>query len=331
MDISVVVPVYGCRAALEELYRRLTDTLLKLTEEYEIILVNDCCPQNSWEVIEKLCEQDSHVVGIEMSRNFGQIKAITAGLDYSSGEWVVVMDCDLQDRPEEILRLYQKAQEGYDAVFARRKVRQDSFLKIFISKIFYKIYELITDGNYDPAVCNFSIVNRNMVNEYCKMRELHRAYVIYMKWLGFRQTVIDVEHDPRKEGKSSYTMKKRIQLAMEILTSQSDKLLKVVVSFGFVMTLVSFLAVAGLVIYYFAAHVLMGWTSMIATMCLLAGIIIMVMGVVGIYVGNIFMQVKERPLYVIRDIKNPHVSKEKSEKMSERTESQKPGRRPVSD
>ena len=313
MDISVVIPVYGCRAALEELYERLTAVLCEITKDYEIILVNDNCPQNSWEVIEELCRRDSHVVGIEMSRNFGQIKAITAGLDYSQGEWGVVMDCDLQDRPEEIRKMYDKVLEGYDGVFARRKARKDSFLKVLISKIFYKIYDLATDGHYDPAICNFSMVNRRMVDEYCKMRELHRAYVIYMKWLGFRQTTLDVEHDPRKEGKSSYNMKKRIQLALEILTSQSDKLIKIMVGFGFFMTCVSFLAVLVLILYYFTAHVLMGWTSMIATMCLLAGIMIMVMGVVGIYVGNIFMQVKDRPLYVIRDIKNPHNGKTNEE------------------
>ncbi|MCI9304869.1 MAG: glycosyltransferase family 2 protein [Lachnospiraceae bacterium] len=306
MVFSVVIPVYGCRAALEELYERLTKTLSSITDDYEIIMVNDSCPQNSWEVIEKLCLKDSHVIGIEMSRNFGQIKAITAGLDYSTGEWVVVMDCDLQDRPEEIRNMYDKVQEGYDAVFARRKVRKDSALKVLISNIFYKIYDLATDGHYDPAICNFSMVNRRMVDEYCKMRELHRAYVIYMKWLGFHQTTLDVEHDPRKEGKSSYNMKKRLQLALEILTSQSDKLIKIMVGFGFLMTCISFLAVLILIVYYFTSHVLMGWTSMVATMCLLAGILIMVVGVVGIYVGNIFMQVKERPLYVIRDIKNAH-------------------------
>lgn len=310
MDISVVIPVYGCRAALEELYERLTKTLRSITENYEIILVNDSCPQNSWEVIEQLCHRDSHVIGIEMSRNFGQIKAITAGLDYSTGEWVVVMDCDLQDRPEEILNMYHKVQEGYDGVFARRKARKDSALKVLVSKIFYKIYDFAADGHYDPALCNFSMVNRRMVDEYCKMREMHRAYVIYMKWLGFRQTTLDVEHDKRKEGKSSYNMKKRIQLALEILTSQSDKLIKIMVGFGFLMTCISFLTVIVLIIYYFTAHVLMGWTSMVATMCLLAGIIIMVMGVVGIYVGNIFMQVKDRPLYVIRDIKNDYHDKD---------------------
>lgn len=132
-----------------------------------------------------------------MSRNFGQIKAILAGLDYSTGKWVVVMDCDLQDRPEEIIRLYQKAQEGYDVVFARRKVRKDSPMKVFVSNCFYKLYSFATDGKYDPALCNFSISSRQVVDQYCAMRELHRAFVIYIKWMGFRQTVIDVEHQER--------------------------------------------------------------------------------------------------------------------------------------
>ena len=193
INISVVVPVYGCRAALEELCERLTKTLTGMEKEYEIILVNDNCPQNSWETIQQLCEQDSHIVGIELSRNFGQIQAITAGLDYSTGEWVVVMDCDLQDRPEEIVNLYQKAVSGdYDAVFARRKNRKDSFFKVLVSKIFYKIYSWASDGNYDPALCNFSISKRIVVENYCKMRELHRAFVIYIKWLGFKQTFLDI-------------------------------------------------------------------------------------------------------------------------------------------
>ena len=136
MRISVVIPVYGCRAALPELHRRLTETLTQLTDDYEIILVNDSCPQNSWEVISEICDKDKHVVGIELSRNFGQIFAITAGLDASSGDWVVVMDCDLQDKPEEIINLYNKAQEGYDVVFARRAERKDTPMKIFVSKIF---------------------------------------------------------------------------------------------------------------------------------------------------------------------------------------------------
>ena len=216
----------------------------------------------------------------------------------------MVMDCDLQDRPEEIINLYNKAQEGYDVVFARRKNRKDSFLKVLVSKVFYKIYSFASDGYYDPAICNFSISKRMVIDNYCKMRELHRAFVIYVKWLGFKQTAIDVEHDPRKEGKSSYDMKKRFKMAGEILTSQSDKLLKMTVELGFVMTFLSFVAIIWLIINHFVNHVTAGWTSIVAVNCLIGGMIIMVTGLVGIYVGNIFMQVKNRPLYVVRQILN---------------------------
>lgn len=304
MKISVVIPVYGCRAALPELHRRLVNSLSELTNDYEIILVNDNCPQNSWEVIEELCIQDDSVKGIELSKNFGQMKAILAGLDYASGDWVVVMDCDLQDRPEEIKRLYAKAQEGYDVVFARRKVRKDNPFKVFLANQFYKVYRFATDGNYDGAVCNFSIVKRDVVENYCKMREQHRGYVMYIRWLGFRQAVIDVEHNERYEGESSYSLKKRINMAIELLTSQSDKVLRLFVGLGFGMSLVAFMAIIALIIYKCVAHVSVGWTSLIATNVLIGGIIIMVIGVVGMYVGNIFIQTKGRPLYIVRQILN---------------------------
>ena len=302
MKISVVIPVYGCRAALRPLYERLVSTLVQITLDFEIILVNDACPQNSWEVIEQICAEDSRVRGIELSRNFGQMQAIAAGLDTCIGDWVVVMDCDLQDRPEEIINLYNKAQEGYDVVFARRSHRKDSFFKVLVSKIFYKIYSFATEGKYDPALCNFSILRRIVVDQYCKMREMHRAFVIYIKWLGFKQTAINVEHDNRKEGKSSYSMKKRFRMATEILTSQSDKLLRMMVGFGTLISLSSILAVCWIVIQYFLHDhtVTSGWSSTIAILCMIGGFIIMSIGIVGIYVGNVFMQSKERPLYVIR-------------------------------
>ncbi len=304
MKISVVIPMYGCRAAVEELHKRLTNTVSQITDDYEIIMVNDSCPQNSWEVIEKLCEADAHVKGIELARNFGQMRAILAGLDYSTGDWVVVMDCDLQDRPEEIIRLYDKAQEGYDVVFARRAKRKDSAMKVFVANLFYKVYEWATDGNYDGAICNFSIVKRNVVDCYCGMREQHRSYCMYLKWLGFRHAVVDVEHNERFEGKSSYNFKKRMNMAFDILTSQSDKILKATVTLGLFMALLAFIVIIGLVINYFVGNVSTGWTSIIAVLFLIGGIIITVIGIVGIYVGNIFMQVKNRPLYVVRQILN---------------------------
>ena len=214
------------------------------------------------------------------------------------------MDCDLQDRPEEIINLYNKAQEGYDVVFARRKKRKDSFLKVLVSNIFYKIYSFATDMKDDGSLCNFSICNRKVINSYCKMREEHRAYVMYIQWLGFRQTAIDVEHNERKEGKSSYNFKKRIKMASDILFSQSDKLLKAIVSMGFLITLISLIAVLIIIINYFNSNVSQGWSSMIATTCLMGGMTIFVIGIVGIYIGNIFIQIKERPLYVVRNIIN---------------------------
>ncbi len=305
MDISVVVPVYGCRAALTELYERLTKVLKEMTEKYEIILVNDNCPQKSIEVIKEICKKDKKVVGIELSRNFGQMKAILAGLDYSTGKWVVVMDCDLQDRPEEIPNLYKKAQEGYDVVFARRTKRKDSFLKVLVSKAFYKVYSWAADVKYDASLCNFSISNRTVIDSYCKMREEHRAFVMYIQWLGFKQTTLDVEHNERYEGKSSYNFKKRMKMAGDIVFSQSDKLLRIIVKCGFLATLLSLIAVIYLIIRHFVGpNTPQGWSSIIATICLMSGIIVSVIGVVGIYVGNIFTQIKERPLYVTREIYN---------------------------
>lgn len=304
MLLSVVIPVYGCRAALPELHSRLTQSLTEITDDYEIVLVNDSCPENSWEVIVEICEKDKHVKGIELSRNFGQQNAILAGLNCCCGEWVVVMDCDLQDRPEEISRLYAKAQEGYDVVFARRAERQDSKIKLFWARLFYKIYNYATEGNFDGALNNFSIVNRLVINAYCQTNEQYRDYAMYIKWMGFHSTAIDVEHNARFEGKSSYTFRRRVNLAIELLTSQSDKMLRLVVGLGFAMTALSCAAIIFIVIQYFISDVDAGWSSIVAANFLIGGLVILTIGMVGLYVGNIFTQTKNRPKFIIRQIVN---------------------------
>lgn len=310
MDISVVVPVYGCKAALPELHKRLTDTLLQITSEYEIILVDDCCPQNSWETISEICSKDKNVVGIHLSRNFGQIKAITAGLDNCSGDWIVVMDCDLQDRPEGIIELYNKAQEGYDVVFARRIERVDSKLTKFLSRTFYKVYDYFTDGNFDSSICNYSISKKEVIQNYCSMREQRRAYTLFLKWLGFRQIAIDLKADARYEGESSYNFKRKVNMAFDFITSQSVKPLILSVKLGFLIAFLSMLYIVYLVIHYLSGGVYPGWTSMIASVFLMGGIILSAIGVVGIYIGNIFEEVKKRPLYVIATYLNKKEIKE---------------------
>lgn len=301
----MVIPVYGCRAAIPELHRRLCESLEKISKAFEIILVDDYCPQNSWEEIQKVCEKDKRVIGIHMARNFGQIRAITAGLDKSRGDWVVVMDCDLQDRPETIPELYQKAQEGYDVVFARREGRKDSAITKFLSKCFYKVYDYFTDGTFDSSICNFSISKRKVIDYYCRMREQNRAYTMFIRWLGFKQTAIDMPADERFEGKSSYNLKRKLKMAFEIITSQSNKPLLFSVKLGFVSAFLALIYIIYLVFReIILGDVLVGWTSIVASIYLMGGIILCAIGVVGIYVGNIFNEAKNRPLYVIDECLN---------------------------
>lgn len=300
-----MIPVYGCRAAIPELHRRLCESLEKISKAFEIILVDDYCPQNSWEEIQKVCEKDKRVIGIHMARNFGQIRAITAGLDKSRGDWVVVMDCDLQDRPETIPELYQKAQEGYDVVFARREGRKDSAITKFLSKCFYKVYDYFTDGTFDSSICNFSISKRKVIDYYCRMREQNRAYTMFIRWLGFKQTAIDMPADERFEGKSSYNLKRKLKMAFEIITSQSNKPLLFSVKLGFVSAFLALIYIIYLVFReIILGDVLVGWTSIVASIYLMGGIILCAIGVVGIYVGNIFNEAKNRPLYVIDECLN---------------------------
>ena len=308
--ISVVIPVYGCKGALVELCERLEKSLKKITDSYEIILVNDACPQGSWEVIEEICKTNKRIKGVELSRNFGQMKAILAGMDLATGDYIVVMDCDLQDRPEEIGNLYKKLNEGYDVVFAKRVSRKDKKRKILAAKLFYKFYSMAVGHKYDPELCNFSIMRRNVAEAYCNMREEHRAFVMYIQWLGFKQAVLPVEHAERKEGKSSYSMRRRIKLAIEILLSQSDKFLKFIAVFGLIMSFIAFIAtIAVIITHLFINPQLSGWVSTICAICLMGGLNIFVVGVTGLYIGKIFTQVKERPLYVVRTVLNKEEKK----------------------
>lgn len=319
IDISVVIPVYGCKGALPELHRRLVNTLEGMGVSFEIVLVDDHDPQNSWEEVAKACARDTRVVGVKLSRNFGQIRAITAGLDLCRGDWVVVMDCDLQDRPESIPQLYAKAQEGYDVVFARRIARKDGKTTKLLSRAFYKVYDYFTDGTYDNSLCNFSISRRIVIQSYCSMRERNRAYTMFIKWLGFEQTAIDLEGDERFEGESSYSFKKKMSMAFELITAQSTKPLKLAVSIGFTFSLIALIAIVVIVINHIMhpEEVLAGWSSTIAAIFFMGGLILAFVGVVGLYVGNIFEEVKSRPLYVVADVLNGEVSAE--ETLSART------------
>lgn len=305
MQISVISPIYGCRESLEKLYKEVTATLQKVCNSYEIIFINDNCPQNSWEVISNIAKNDKNVKAIKLSRNFGQHYAITAGIDHCSGEYVVVMDCDLQDRPQEIEKLYKKALEGYDIVYGRRAERQDSFFKTFSSKLFYKTLEYFTETEHDHTIGNFGIYSKKVIEAVRSLKEKSRDFLLLVKIVGFKKTEIDVEHDERIYGTSSYTLSKMVNLAIDSIVSHSNKPLKLIIKFGLIVSILSLFVALGLVIaHYTYGFTAEGWTSLMVSMFFLFGILFGILGIIGLYIGKIFDQVKDRPLYIIDEIIN---------------------------
>ena len=299
--LSVVVPVYQAEHSLDELYRRLKAALESISPNFESVLVEDCSADHSWQVIERLAASDVRVRGIQFSRNFGQHYGITAGLDYCQGDWVVVMDCDLQDRPEEIPRLYNKAVQGYDVVLARRGARRDPWLKRTTSWLFYRLFSYFADIEYDGQTGNFRIMSRKVVGKFCQMREQLRFFGGLVQWMGFPTTSIEVEHAERLEGKSTYTFSKLWKLASEVIIAHSDKPLRLAVRFGFMMAFLAFcygIYFLGHALYY--GSPIPGWNSLIVSLYFIGGIIIGILGILGIYLGKTFDESKKRPLYIVR-------------------------------
>ncbi len=298
--LSVVIPVYKAENCLDELYARLKAAIEPISPDFEIILVEDCGGDRSWDTIAALAKRDPRVRGIQFSRNFGQHYGITAGLDHATGDWVVVMDCDLQDRPEEIPRLYARAQEGFEIVLARRGKREDPPGKRLMSWAFYKLFSYLADMEYDGQVGNFRIVSRKVVENFRQMREQLRFFGGLVSWMGFPSTSIDVQHAERFEGGSTYTFAKLWKLASETIIAYSDKPLRLSIRFGFLISSLSFFY--GMYIIYHALRYgspITGWSSLIVSLYFLGGIVISILGVIGIYLGKAFDEAKRRPLYII--------------------------------
>jgi polyisoprenyl-phosphate glycosyltransferase len=298
--ISVVTPVYNAEKILPELYKRLTEALGAITEDYEIVMVEDCGNDASWPAIVGLAARDSKVKGIKLSRNFGQHPAITAGLDYVDGDWVVVMDCDLQDPPAEIIKLYRRALEGFDIVIGRRADRRDSLVKKAGSKTFYKIFSYLAGTRNDGEAANFRILSRKVVEAFRCLRERHRFFIALVDWMGFSTDHIYVEHAPRYEGKTTYNYARLMKLAVDTIISHSDRPLQLAVYMGFAMALISFLTGgAYFILTLVHGSTVSGWPSVIISIYFLAGVNTLFLGVLGVYQARTFDEVKKRPLYLI--------------------------------
>ncbi|HEY5590033.1 MAG TPA: glycosyltransferase family 2 protein [Paludibacter sp.] len=305
VHISVVAPVYRADNIVEELVKQVKQAVSSITEDFEIILVNDYSPDNSWQKIIEEGTKDCRVKGINLSRNFGQHYAITAGLDYANGEWVVVMDCDLQDRPDEIINLYNKAQDGYDSVFAQRLVRNDLFLKRFFSRLFYRLFSYLTETRQDPSVANFGIYRRCVIDAVISMNDQIRFFPTMVQWVGFRKFYLPVTHDNRYEGNSTYSFKTLTRLTLNSIIAFSDKPLRLTVKAGFFITVISFLISVLYFILYFMGHIqVLGFTTLILSLWFLAGVFMLIIGVLGLYIGKIFEKVKQRPVYLVQNCCN---------------------------
>ncbi len=303
--ISIVSPVYRAEKMVSALVSGILASVGEITPNFEIILVNDCSPDNSWDFISKEAEKESRVKGVNLSRNFGQHYAITAGLSYAKGEWVIVMDCDLQDRPDEIPKLYHKALEGWDIVFAKRTQRKDSFRKKLMSKFFYKAYNYLSGLKFDGSIANFGIYNAKVIHQFNAMKEGARSFPSLIQYLGYKSTAVDVKHAERLEGTSSYSFATLLSLAGDVILSNSNKPLKQIVKLGFTISIFSFVVALYNVLAYFMGVIKVpGFTTTVFSIWFLGGLILTVLGIIGLYVGKIFDEVKGRQLYIVSEVVN---------------------------
>lgn len=304
--ISVVVPAYGCESCLEPLHAALAPVLDAIAPRWELVLVDDHSPQRDWSVIARLAKADPRVRGVKLTRNFGQHSAIAAGLAEAEGEWIVVMDCDLQDKPEEIARLHAKAIEGYDCVFGRRVNRQDHASKIAVSRLFSFLHGKVAKFEADATVGNFSIISRRVVLELRKFREGRRNYALQVHWLGFPTAYVDIAHAERHSGKSTYSFGRQLRHAVATVLSQSTRPLYASVAFGFLAAGGAAVTAIYLVIRKLTGGVgVEGWTGVMVSVWFLFGVLFVNLGVIGLYLGSVFDEVKGRPPFVIEQTTYP--------------------------
>ncbi len=299
--LSVVIPVYGSDMVLPELYRRLEATLKSIDLPFEVIFVNDASPDNAWQVIQELAAKDTQVRGLNLSRNFGQYPAITAGLSASRGEWVVVMDCDLQDQPEEIEAMYRKAQEGFFVVVGSRQKRHDSPVRSFVSSVFYTTLGYLTGTPQDRTVANFGIYHRRVIEAILSLQDHMRYFSVMVRWVGFRTATVPVQHAQRQGGKSGYSLRKLFSLATDIILAYSEKPLRLIVKIG-----LTILACASAYLLVVIARGLFGepvtqFEILIGSLWLIFGLLSTMLGVVALYLGKTFDETKKRPIYIVQE------------------------------
>lgn len=304
---SVVVPMYNEEAVVCETYKRLTGVMEKTGYTYEIVFVNDGSRDKTAALINEICDRDKRVKLIDFSRNFGHQIAITAGMDYSSGQCVVVIDGDLQDPPELIPEMIEKWKSGFDVVYGKRISRKgETFFKKFTAAAYYRFLRSMTDVNIPVDTGDFRLIDRKVCDALKQVRERNRYVRGLISWLGFRQTAIEFEREERFAGETKYPLKKMIKLALDGITTFSYKPLKLASYIGSIISLISFLYLIYVLVQriFFPETVQPGWASILAVSLFFNGITLLMLGIIGEYIGRIYDEVKERPLYIVKNTRN---------------------------
>lgn len=305
MDLSVIIPSYNEERNVGIMHERLTKTLSEITDSYEMIFVNDCSKDQTLLRIKELAEKDSHVKYLSFSRNFGHQIAVSAGLDFCTGEAVVIIDGDLQDPPELITQMYERYKEGYKVVYAKRKTREgETWFKKATAKIFYRLLASMTSIDIPVDVGDFRLIDRVIVEHLRNMPEKSKYIRGQIAWIGYKQTFVEYHRDARLYGTTNYPLKKMLRFALDGITAFSDKPLKIASGLGIFSAIVSLLALVYALVSHFCFHTtITGWTSLILSVLFIGGVQLITIGIIGEYIARINNDVRNRPLYIL-DEKN---------------------------
>jgi len=301
MQVSIISPVYQAELLVEKLVDELSKVLDGYT--YEILLVDDGSADNSWDKVRELADKTpgDRVKGVKLSRNFGQHYAVTAGIELAKGDNIIVIDCDLQDSPNSVIEVLEKAKEGFDVVFTKREKRNHGFMKSVLSWLYNRLFGLIAGGDYSIDFNSLVLMNRKAAQAYLRLRDQDRLYIQLLKWIGFKTTVITVPHRRRDVGKSTYSLTKLFSIAIQAWTFHSDRLLKFSIYGGFFLSGASFLSSLVIIVLYFVQGFKPGWPSLFLVILFSTGLILLSIGITGVYINKIFTQVKNRPLFIVEE------------------------------
>jgi dolichol-phosphate mannosyltransferase len=299
--ISVVVPVYGSDLILPELVKQINDKGQSIEYDLEIVLIDDRGSDKTWALIKELKKTYPNIKGFKLSRNFGQHPAITAGFKKSNGQYVIVMDCDLQDNPKYIPELFNKSKEGFDIVCTLKKAKKYSKFRRITSNLFYYCSNWLTGVKLENNLGGYTMLNRQAVDSFLLLKDKHRHISILFAWLGYNRGFITVVHDDRFEGESSYSFNTLLKHAVDSIVSNSTKLLSLTIGLSFLFIFASMILIISIVIKSFYINFSIGWPSIVVLILLCTGFILLAIGIMGLYIGRIFEQTKDRPLFLIQD------------------------------